>query len=180
MEFIFHTRLDDLNVCLAMVRASAGRKRASVFSLLAILACLAFLAVRAYDAVCNAQAFFEEETVNVFLLLLLFVIIRWGDLRRGRFAGLVAKKMYKKADRGRAQDVRFTEDEIYIMEPYIEKHMRYGALTRLTDSGGCYVLFTAPSVGFPLDKKSVSGGELAGFERLLQEKTGLTLERVGP
>ena len=54
----------------------------------------------------------------------------------------------------------------------------YTALTRLVDAGSHYVLFTAPSMGAPLDKASLSGGDAGEFERFMQEKTGLTWERL--
>ena len=54
----------------------------------------------------------------------------------------------------------------------------YTALTRLVDAGSHYILFTAPSVGTPLDKASLTGGDAGEFEQFMQKKTGLTWERL--
>ena len=77
-----------------------------------------------------------------------------------------------------AQDARCTEDGICLSEPDIETRVFYTALTRLVDAGSHYVLFTAPSMGAPLDKASLSGGDAGEFERFMQEKTGLPWERL--
>ena len=182
MEFAFHTRLDDLETCRALSRASAGvarnARKARRGMLLCALLCAAYLAYYVYVAVRDEAPIFRDPLGVVFLLGLGFFIVRWAKVRGGNYAELVARITRRNCPLGLAQDVRCTEEGICLSESDIETHTFYTALTRLVDAGSHYVLFTAPSMGAPLDKASLSGGDAGEFEHFMQEKTGLTWERL--
>lgn len=182
MEFAFHTRLDDLETCRAMSRASAGVARNARKTwrgaLLCALLCAIYLAYYVYAAVRDEAPIFRDPLGVVFLLGLGFFIVRWAKVRGGNYAELMARITRKSCPLGLAQDARCTEEGICLSEPDIETRVFYTALTRLVDAGSHYVLFTAPSMGAPLDKASLSGGDAGEFERFMQEKTGLPWERL--
>ena len=182
MEFAFHTRLDDLDTCRALSRTSAGvarnARKARRGALLCALLCAIYLAYYVYAAVRDEAPIFRDPLGVVFLLGLGFFIVRWAKVRGGNYAELVARITRKNCPLGLAQDARCTEEGICLAEPDIEMRAFYTALTRLVDAGSHYVLFTAPSMGAPLDKASITGGDAGEFERFMQEKTGLTWERL--
>ena len=182
MEFAFHTRLDGLDTCRALSRASAGvarnARKARRGMLLCALLCAAYLAYYVYVAVRDEAPIFRDPLGVVFLLGLGFFIVRWAKVRGGNYAELVARITRRNCPLGLAQDVRCTEEGICLSEPDIETHTFYTALTRLVDAGSHYVLFTAPSMGAPLDKASLTSGDAGEFEQFMQEKTGLPWERL--
>ena len=182
MEFAFHTRLDDLDTCRALSRTSAGVARnahkTQLCSLLCALLCAAYLAYYVYTAVRDEAPIFRDPLGVVFLLGLGFFIVRWAKVRGGNYAELVARITRKNCPLGLAQDARCTEEGICLSEPDIETRVFYTALTRLVDAGSHYVLFTAPSMGAPLDKASLTGGDAGEFEQFMQKKTGLPWERL--
>ena len=182
MEFAFHTRLDDLDTCRALSRTSAGvarnARKARRGALLCALLSAAWLAYYVYAAVRDEAPIFRDPLGVVFLLGLGFFIVRWAKVRGGNYAELVARITRRNCPPGLAQDVRCTEEGICLSEPDIETHTFYTALTRLVDAGSHYMLFTAPSVGAPLDKASITGGDAGEFEHFMQKKTGLTWERL--
>lgn len=182
MEFAFHTRLDDLDTCRALSRTSAGvtrnARKARRSALLCALLCAIYLAYYVYAAVRDEAPIFRDPLGVVFLLGLGFFIVRWAKVRGGNYAELVARITRRNCPLGLAQDVRCTEEGICLSEPDIEMRAFYTALTRLVDAGSHYVLFTAPSMGAPLDKASLTGGDAGEFERFMQEKTGLPWERL--
>ena len=182
MEFAFHTRLDDLDTCRALSRTSAGvarnARKARRGALLCALLCAAWLVYYVYTAVRDEAPIFRDPLGVVFLLGLGFFIVRWAKVRGGNYAELVAQITRRNCPLGLAQDARCTEEGICLAEPDIEMRAFYTALTRLVDAGSHYVLFTAPSMGAPLDKASITGGDAGEFERFMQKKTGLTWERL--
>ena len=182
MEFAFHTRLDDLDTCRALSRTSAGvarnARKARRGALLCALLCAIYLAYYVYAAVRDEAPIFRDPLGVVFLLGLGFFIVRWAKVHGGNYAELMARITRKSCPLGLAQDARCTEEGICLAEPDIEMRAFYTALTRLVDAGSHYVLFTAPSMGAPLDKASLSGGDAGEFERFMQEKTGLPWERL--
>ena len=182
MEFAFHTRLDDLDTCRALSRTSAGvarnARKARRGMLLCALLCAAYLAYYVYVAVRDEAPIFRDPLGVIFLLGLGYCIVCWAKVRGGNYAELAAQAARRNCPPGLAQDARCTEDGFWLSEPDIETRVFYTALTRLVDAGSHYVLFTAPSMGAPLDKASLTGGDAGEFERFMQEKTGLTWERL--
>ena len=182
MEFAFHTRLDDLDTCRALSRTSAGvarnARKARRGMLLCALLCAAYLAYYVYVAVRDEAPIFRDPLGVIFLLGLGYFIVRWAKVRGGNYAELVAQITRRNCPLGLAQHARCTEEGICLTEPDLETRVFYTALTRLVDAGSHYVLFTAPSVGTPLDKASITGGDAGEFEHFMQEKTGLTLENA--
>ena len=182
MEFAFHTRLDDLDTCRALSRASAGvarnARKARRGMLLCALLCAAYLAYYVYVAVRDEAPTLRDPLRVLYQLGLGFFIVCWAKVRGGNYAELVARITRRNCPLGLAQDARCTEEGICLSEPDIETRVFYTALTRLVDAGSHYVLFTAPSMGAPLDKASITGGDAGEFELFMQEKTGLTWERL--
>ena len=156
MEFAFHTRLDDLDTCRALSRTSAGvarnARKARRGMLLCALLCAAYLAYYVYVAVRDEAPIFRDPLGVIFLLGLGYCIVRWAKVRGGNYAELAAQAARRNCPPGLAQDARCTEEGICLSEPDLETRVFYTALTRLVDAGSHYVLFTAPSMGAPLDK----------------------------
>ena len=113
--------------------------------------CAIYLAYYVYAAVRDEAPIFRDPLGVVFLLGLGFFIVRWAKVRGGNYAELMARITRKSCPLGLAQDARCTEEGLCLTEPDIEMRAFYTALTRLVDAGSHYVLFTAPSMGAPLD-----------------------------
>lgn len=187
-EFSFEMRYD-LAAARAFYRAVApliwpaaknGRWNRRLYLAAGLLFCVS-LAMRAWMLVQSGGSALGDGWQSVLLALALCCFAFAACVGK---RGAPEKKIDRAAKAASREEMRcraeFGEDEIHLSTPGMEQYLRYAALTRLALCEGHYLLFIAPARAYVIAQDCLPAGECPDFERFLQQKTGLTLERYDP
>lgn len=183
-KFSFEMR-NDLAACHALFRVIAPviwptKKNRRLYLVAGLLWCV-LLALRGYLLTQSGGSVLGDVWQSVLLALAFFCFLSAGCLGH---KDALKKKIGKAAQASSKEEmcyhVEFGEDEIHLSTPGMEQYLRYAALTRLALCEGHYLLFTAPARACVIAQDCLPAGECPDFERFLQQKTGLALERYDP
>lgn len=183
-KFSFEMR-NDLAACHALFRVIAPviwptKKNRRLYLVAGLLWCV-LLALRGYLLTQSGGSVLGDVWQSVLLALAFFCFLSAGCLGN---KDALKKKIGKAAQASSKEEMcyhaEFGEEEMHLSTPGMEQYMRYAALTRLALCEGHYLLFIAPAKAYVIAQDCLPSGELPDFERFLQQKTGLTLERFEP
>ncbi len=182
-KFAFRVRYDKA-AFRAMYRTSQPHaryfKKARAYYLVVALLCAAALIWMCYAQVRRGLQTSGDRTYIVFVIFLVYAIRGWRNTGSPAAVNALAEKSLKAYGAEEEYDAVFTDEEMRSLRKTSEEAMRYEALTRFVDCEGHYLLYVAPAKMHVLPKDGLVEGELPDFERFLQQKTGLALERYDP